>query len=82
MAATVTANVIGRVSVKCVCNRNWHIAIFLFITNYLFEHFSATNFTSVLNGDGQLITYMTFSQVEILFIYTYNIMILPQCVNI
>jgi hypothetical protein len=53
------------VSVKCICNRNWHIAAFLFITTYLFEHFNAVNFTSVLNGDGRLITYMTFSKVEI-----------------
>lgn len=60
------------VSVKCVCNRNWHIAEFLFITTYPFKHFNAVNFTSVLNGDGRLITYMTFSKVEILFIYTYN----------
>jgi len=60
------------VSVKRVCNRYWHIVTFLFITSYLFEHFSAINFTSVLNVDGQLIKYMTFSKVEILFIYTYS----------
>ena len=55
---------------KSVCNRNWHTATFLFITSYLFEHLSAVNFTSVLNGDGQLSTCMTFSKVEILFMYT------------
>jgi hypothetical protein len=58
--------------VKRVCNRNWHIAALLFITSYLFEHFSAINFVSVLIGDGQLSPYMTFIKAEILFIYTYS----------
>jgi len=71
------------VSVKCVCNRNWHIATFLFITSYLFEHFSGINFTSVLNGDDQLITYMTLVKMKFCsFTLIINIMILPQYVNI